>query len=218
MLPPATQSYLRELFPDQYRLRLVPEGGGDPEIHAFELTTRWAGDERDPVYPMVALQLSPTGVVRDDEMPNMGLERTRENTDPTVAYDRIREWPLYDELTVTLATKGHHNPTSSEAHERMSVLASDLAQFARTELRDGLRTGTGYNVIPATIPQGGVSEMTDVSGLDGNEYTQRRTFTVQLNYTLADVAEIDAVAGFDATVVLDDHRPRHVEVRWESTA
>ena len=215
MLPPSTQTYLRELFPDKYRIRLDPADGGDPELHGFRLTTRWAGDERDPGYPMIALHLNPTGVVREDEMPNTGFELTRESDDPTVAYERVRHWPLYDELTVTLATKGHHEETSSQAHERMSVLHSDLKQFARGDLKEGLLNGEGYNVIPVTIPEGGVSESTDVSGLDGNEHTQRRAFTVQLNYTLADIAEIDAVAGIDGTVTLEEGTPRRVEVRWE---
>lgn len=214
MLPPATHDRIRELFPDHHDIRVGPDDGA-PEIHRFDLATRWARDERDPVYPMVALQFSPTGVVRDSERPSKGYDRTRENPDPTVAYDRLRAWPLYDELTVTLATKGYHEATESQAHERMRVLAYDLAQFARSDLRSAVTSAEGYNVVPATIPEGGISETTDVSGLDGNEHTERRSFTIQFNYTLATVEEIDAVAGFDADVVVEEGGPRRVEVRWE---
>lgn len=216
MIPPATQRYLFDQFPDSFRLRASFDDG-TTQTGRFDLTKQWANEDSEPDYPIVTLQLSPTGVLRQQEQPISDIISETPSSDDTVAYERLYGQRVYDDLIVNVATKGYHDPTETDSHERMHVLLTRLQQFVRFELPDLLRGGTtDRNVIPVQVPVTGISDATDVSGLVDNEYVTRYRFSVQLNYTLTFLKSVDEVAGLDVDVTVSPgEQTSHVEIRYE---
>lgn len=225
MLPPATQRYIFEAFPDSFDLRTTLSDG-TTRTGTFELHKSWEHSESTPEYPVLALGLHPTGVLRETQPISPVLER-RDSTDPDIAYKRLSGYRVYDDLHVTLATKGYHDPTETTAHERMDVLARRIQQFCRFELPRTLQQGgPNRNEIPVNIPSTGVGDMTDTSGIvsspsgsgAGEPVISRRTFTLQLNYTMSFIEDVMATEGVNIEVDTDtsDNTLTRIEVRFDS--
>ena len=218
MIPKATQDRVITALPDAFQLPY--EADGTPHTGEFDMRRRWADEGSEPdqsVYHLLVCSLGPTGVVRETDGLSLGPTEIREGTATTI--EELYATPVYDELTVTAVTKGHHEPTGTTAKERMGHLQPALARYLQYEFRQELGDDTlvdGPADVPVQIPVNGVGGAEDVSGLVADEDVARYATTIQIDYQLSYLKELDTVAGLDIDLKASQvAEPARIEVRFD---
>lgn len=206
MLPYAAQSRLLSLVPDAYRIDYDIDG--TDRTGEYDVDTFWARSDVDPQsgdgdgidYPVCTLSFSRTGVLVDQEQ-SLSPVLERRDGDTLDAYEELRGHRVYDEVEVTLATRGFRSETETTAHERLQQFAPAYYRWFSHELPLLVNASGGKaGEVPVTIRPADVSAMTDVSDLRADGEVAAKQFTVTCRYVLATVLDVDRVRGIHVDV------------------
>ncbi|MWG36470.1 hypothetical protein [Halomarina oriensis] len=220
MLPYPAQQRLLAQAPDEYTLQYALDDGSYEG--AFDIDSWWAREDLDPDddaspvdYPALVFDIQRAAVLSSAQ--SIGDTLGYVDADDPAQLDELRGRRVYDEVSVTMLTAGHHEPTATSAGERIKQLVPPVYRhFAFTVPRTLRTAGDAPGEIPLTIRQGDVGEPVNVSELRANTEVAGYQFTLTCRYLLTDVATLDAVAGFDIQPSEGVHGgERTVEIRYE---
>ena len=199
MIPRRTKQWLFRLIPNAYDYRFTSPSTGEDRIGRARIEKRWAAQDNEPDHPMLILDHGPTGVLRAGEQPISSVFERREIVDAETALEELHKRRVYDEFAVTFTEQGTHPPTGTNADQRMNDYASTFYPWFCFEFPRLVRSGgSDPEEIPLTIRQSDISALTDTSIEVDDQYTQRRSFTFRVSYSLQWLVEVDRVLGMRA--------------------
>lgn len=185
MIPLATRRRLTDALPAAYDITI------DGSTYRRNLNYAWQGEDREPDYPSVELNLAVTGERRAGEQPLGQYLRNLDVDDPTIALNRLEGERLFDELSIQVATRGELLDTS--AAERAHVICQMLESYCRFGLTEEMwPPGDGPNELSMTAEI--VSGPVFVSDLVDDMNTPTWQFTVRLHYTATRDVLVPALA------------------------
>lgn len=197
MVTQATKDRIEAVLPEQYRIRVETDSG--PKTGKFDLNRYVDADISDADYPLVVLTFDPEMVPREQQ-PLSGSFGTRSPSSGKRLAGRQRGRRVYDQLQVSVATKGYHDPTGTMAKDRAAVLAREMYDFTTYDLEGKLTGEHGRNTQSVSIPDQHIGAVRDTSDMIGDTEVQRRTWQLRLRYVTTRLEAVETATADEVGV------------------
>lgn len=198
MLPPPTQSKIRESLPQTFPLHY---DGSDPDYDQgwrdYDYEVWWADEDHGNVdVPAVYLEATTEGMLRQSETPLSQLIERDASAGSATEIPDVRGQRCYDEWNFTVSDSGFEADVT--ARDRVKALTFCLTQYFRFEASADLYEHSSNRWIIPVLPSV-VSGAGDRSAMVDDQSKKRRVFTVRFEYTITDLLLRDAVdkIGYD---------------------